>query len=465
MTPEERDAKLRELKLKKLRGGESKAPEMSTGEDVGRSFGSGLVRGSTAIADLPADLVGAAASGLNWVGAVGDDFADRMKGNAQALMSLTPFRTGRNYADTHAPGARTYEPKTTAGEYARTVGEFIPGAAASGAGLVGAGVVPGLASEAAGQATEGTALEPAARLIGAVAGPVAFNMGTRAFQGAFKASQAKPSMETLQGAKTAAYKAVDDAGEVFTGKETKALFDRVKTVLDDGNYVTGVDKQTDAALTLLERKAGSELKLGQLDKIRQALWKRYTAAPNETGILDAIDGIDDLIASRASTNDLLAAARVANSRYKKAQLLDDAFTKAADQTASTGSGGNILNKYRQAVTNIINNPRHAKWFSEAEIESMRNFIRGSFSENAMRRFGKLAPGGNGLMLALNLGAAAVEPTMLGITAAASASKAGADIMARRGAENVMRTVAGQSAPQGMSMGAPAIGAFNAAVNR
>jgi hypothetical protein len=66
-----------------------------------------------------------------------------------------------------------YKPQTTAGEYARTIGEFAPMAASGGAGAVGrvANVVaPALMSETAGQLTEGTSMEPYARVAGAFAG-------------------------------------------------------------------------------------------------------------------------------------------------------------------------------------------------------------------------------------------------------------------------------------------------------
>ncbi|MEG7677006.1 hypothetical protein U2060_14805, partial [Listeria monocytogenes] len=57
-----------------------------------------------------------------------------------------------------------YKPQTTAGKFAETAGEFIPGAMALPANGVGSmasnavkyGVVPGLASEAAGQALKDT---------------------------------------------------------------------------------------------------------------------------------------------------------------------------------------------------------------------------------------------------------------------------------------------------------------------
>jgi len=104
--------------------------------------------------------------------------------------------------------------------------------------------------------------------------------------------EATPTIEGLRTAKSAAYKAVDDAGETFTPAEMTGLRDRIETELADGNYVEGVDRQTDAVRSIVDRKAGAEMSLGQLDKLRQEFYKRLAAAPNEVGIHDAIDASD-----------------------------------------------------------------------------------------------------------------------------------------------------------------------------
>ncbi|CAJ0876559.1 hypothetical protein AMST5_02797 [freshwater sediment metagenome] len=78
-------------------------------------------------------------------------------------------------SDAGVPGLH-YQPQTTAGEYARTVGEFIPGATLGPGGVAKSvlkfGVAPAIASETAGQAAHAVApeLEPYARFGGAVAG-------------------------------------------------------------------------------------------------------------------------------------------------------------------------------------------------------------------------------------------------------------------------------------------------------
>lgn len=319
----------------------------------------------------------------------------------------------------------------------------VTGAATQGA------IVGGLYGS--GAAEKGERLEQGA--LGAVIGGVtgagtkkAIDIGSAGFQRLFNKSVERPTVENLRAARSAAYKAVDDAGEVFDATEMRGLFNTVKTAINDsGSYVAGVDKQTGAVLNLLQSNSNKPVTIGQLDKLRQGLWSRYNAAQGgEPLILDAIDAIDDMILKRTDTSELMSVARLAHSRFKKVELLENAFTKARDQTASTGSGGNILNKYRQAVTSIINNPKQAKWFKPEEIDTMRQFVQGSFTENQMRRIGKLSPSGNGLMMALNLGAVAVNPVMLAGTAAGALAKEGADSMGERGANAIVGMVAGQA---------------------
>src|ERR1019366_3974734 len=79
-----------------------------------------------------------------------------------------------------------YQPKTTAGKYANTIGEMAPGAALMPGNIAGNllkfGVLPGAASEAAGEATQGTGAEPYARLAGAVLGGGAAPMAGKAYE-------------------------------------------------------------------------------------------------------------------------------------------------------------------------------------------------------------------------------------------------------------------------------------------
>lgn len=143
-------------------------------KDVGRSIVSGLDKGVAGLAGLPADLT------------TGGLF---LRDVAQARYEGRPFDAvkAENEADAwiprdtldyyggkamHERSGLKHEPETTAGKYAQSAAEFVPSAIIPGASVRNAlalGVVPGLASEAAGQATEGTAAEPWARAGAALA--------------------------------------------------------------------------------------------------------------------------------------------------------------------------------------------------------------------------------------------------------------------------------------------------------
>ncbi len=283
---------------------------------------------------------------------------------------------------------------------------------------------------------------------------------------AFSRSQKQPTLTALKSAKRVAYRAVDASGETFSGDDMTRLHQTVSDAFDAGHYVEEVDNASRAVLKVLERRSGKDTTLSQLDGIRQSMWARYRSAKDQPQILDAIKALDDVIEERAGASELMGAARAANSRFAKYQLLDDAFQKAADQTASTGSGGNILNKYRQAVTGIVNNPNKARWFSQEELGVMREFIHGSVSENALRKIGKLSPNGNGLMMALHVfGGIQTGGATLPVMVAGSGAKSLADRSAMKGAEKVKSMLAGGKVPDVPRLTAAQGGAVTAATTR
>lgn len=420
--------------------------------DMGGALVAGVGRGAAALADAPGDLANLGMSAVEGVtgqplpGLVRRGVMATLPGGVGMTRAVNPDANVRQAMADATGGASEFRGDTTAGKFAGTVGEFLPGAVAFGGGgaanVIKNAVVPGLASEAAGQATEGTGYEGAARLIGGIAGSAAVDFGTKAFRNAFKMSAERPTLESLRTTKNIAYKAVDASGETFTSSDLQGMVQSLPKALDDVNYLPEADTATKGMLDKIEKMSARDVSVGQLDGMRQSLWDRFNTT-KEPGLRVMIDAIDELIDSRASTSELMNAARLANSRYKKAELLDEAFTKLTDQTSSTGSGGNILNKYRQAVTAIING-KQKRWFSADELAVMREFARGTPSQNAMRRIGKLAPSGNGLMTALNLGAAGTfGAPALAISAGASAAKAVADGATERAAQGLIGRVAGQ----------------------
>lgn len=152
-------------------------PPVSAGEmaaDVAKSAGIGLVQGGLGLATLPGNLEALGRAGIN-AGA-------RLVG-VEAPVNPDTFLPNYNDAKKRVEGytGKFYEPKTTVGKYARTIGEFAPGAIGGGglAARAARVALPAVGSEAAGQITEGTAAEPFARVAGAIAGGRVPNVAAR----------------------------------------------------------------------------------------------------------------------------------------------------------------------------------------------------------------------------------------------------------------------------------------------
>lgn len=152
-----------------------------TGMDALKSAGTGFVQGAVGLATLPQDLgtmLGEKATGLidRAMGVAPEEIAARRQAVAQ---NATPLQapSGQQLMQTvQSVTGPLHQPETTAGQYAKTIGEFAPSAIAGPGSLMrkaALATVPAVASEAAGQATEGTAAEPYARFAAALAGGVA----------------------------------------------------------------------------------------------------------------------------------------------------------------------------------------------------------------------------------------------------------------------------------------------------
>lgn len=194
----------------------AKAPaQMSAGEDVAASAGSGLLQGAMGTLGLAGDmsalaksLPGKGAEFLERHGVVKPGTAKGFQDYLGAATHFTPLDVGagllrggyraaaegaglkpqdaaRASSLIQGPSSATttqaieaasgadqiyHKPQTKAGEYARTIGQFAP-AAATGGGLArrAANVaLPAVASETAGQFTKGTKVEPYARVLAAL---------------------------------------------------------------------------------------------------------------------------------------------------------------------------------------------------------------------------------------------------------------------------------------------------------
>jgi hypothetical protein len=147
-----------------------------TAIDIGKSAGIGVARGAIGLAGIVGDLTDLGAKGLE---GASNFIADKTgmerykRPEAGSVLENIPTTQSITKAVEGVTGD-FYKPETTAGEYARTIGEFVPAALAGPGGLARKtlmqAALPGVASEAAGQATEGSPIEPYARAAAGVAG-------------------------------------------------------------------------------------------------------------------------------------------------------------------------------------------------------------------------------------------------------------------------------------------------------
>lgn len=201
------------------------AERPSTAGDVARSMATGLRRGVVSIPGIPGSIEELGRAGINWAG--------RRMGREGDTVSPEPVLPSASYyqelEEGVTPRARQelertaatfrqpvpepqpfYTPQTRAGRYARTVGEFLPGAvmptgpgtiAQTLARRVGMNVVaPGVASEAAGEATQGTQYEPYARIAAALTAPYAARAAGRAFTPIPATPRHQSAVDTLDAA-------------------------------------------------------------------------------------------------------------------------------------------------------------------------------------------------------------------------------------------------------------------------
>jgi len=151
-------------------------PEVGAGATalgLAKAGGVGLAKGAIGLAGLPGDVSN--------LGARGIDAATRFVMDKLGMDAPPPIDPAKGFA---IPGSADIQkgienytgefrkPQTTGEKYAETIGSFLPAALAGPGGIarrvIAGAVIPGAASETAGQATEGTDIEPYARAAAAL---------------------------------------------------------------------------------------------------------------------------------------------------------------------------------------------------------------------------------------------------------------------------------------------------------
>lgn len=178
--------------------GDVPAETTSAAKDIAKAAPIGVAKGALGLAGLPGDLqemsgsmidramLGAGHKIMDWTG-YGPQASTPERERFDRMYLGIGSGGGLPGSDDLQKGVERvtgpfYKPQTTAGEYAQTVGEFMPGAMIGPGSMarkaLAFGVAPAVASETAGQATKGTALEPWARGITAIGATVGGALAT-----------------------------------------------------------------------------------------------------------------------------------------------------------------------------------------------------------------------------------------------------------------------------------------------
>lgn len=422
------------------RRGQSQEP--NTFSDVIASGAAGFARGAADLVGLPGTIANAIDAGGEWVmrqfGLPTRTEVMRGYGieNTGNPLSGSVFRSGLSAA---TGGATDYQPQTTAGEYARTVGEFAPAAIAGPGSLLqksAMATVPALSSETAGQLTEGTALEPWARVGGAVAGGIAT---AGRVNPAREAAKGAPTREALKGQTDKLYSALRNAGIRY---DANAFTSTVQSMTDDllkSGLRPSVAKEAFAFVDDLGRQLGHSLDFDDLNGLVQTVGEAARGAqrsgnPTLAKAFNIIrDKLDDfernapLITNQSlspnTLNKVRQAARQTALKNIKARAIEE-VVKNAD-TYQSGIEAGI----RNGISNLLRSKRGQQLFSGPERTALLQVAQGRKGLRTLSRFGfdLTSIGGNASFLptigAIGAGAAGGPVVGAGLAAAGTAAKA------------------------------------------
>jgi len=277
---------------------------------------------------------------------------------------------------------------------------------------------------------------------------------------AFDKSMNNPTIQTLRDAKNAAYDAVNKSDIRFNTKDFSTLFDSARKIAANNNYTQFKDESVKGALNVfkLMKSEGKSMTLGQLDKVRQNISGRYAKNPEQKALLDMVNAIDDIIAQKASQNPLMEAARIANSRFKKAEKIDEAFYKVGISKLNKPEA-NEVTMYKDAVIGLLKDKKAMRFFSEEERKHMEQFVRGNIPDRVLQRLSSMSPSSNKLLTALAFAGSYFHPLFLVPTGLGMMAKTIGDRKIKTQAQDLIKQMGGIAKP--LSKNIPGLSAVSA----
>ena len=441
---------------------------LDTVSDATQSVGTGLRAGIEQLIGLPGDVEDGVASAYEFVrGLVVDETPEEKArrlsvAESVAAPGLPSTSDIRDVTNQIVGKPRT--PETTAGQYAKTIAEFVPSIAAGPGSVAKKGVTAvaaGGLSEAAGQATEGTAAEPLARAAGAIVGGGLSTLQLN--RAAKKVLKEAPDAETVKKTTDALYNQLRASGIQYNPSQYELAIGSLAGKLQKKGFRKGTAPKAFSVVSELVEKIGGPLDFSDLDSIRQAAGRlvRDIDQTEKAAASIVIDSIDDIMLRTKSINtsgkptaeisELVKRAREFASRNIKQRIIGDVIERAETYQSGFESG------LRNGFSNLLRSKK-AKSFTKEERAAIQQAAKGGTLNNALGVVGKFGfdlgnLGNRATLLPIGGGAAvgAVDPISGALlVGAGTVSKKAAQAGTRRAAEDVSKTVlAGKAAQKGL----------------
>jgi hypothetical protein len=382
------------------------------GEDMAKGFGTGLVEGALGLGTVMGDVARSARNTVGgWMGVTPEQLQALDEAQSQLGIAVPSGNAAATRKIEEVTGP-FYQAQTVPGQYSQTLGQFVPGMAIGpgsvgqkvGSTLLGAG-----GSETAGQMSRGEWYEPYARFAGGLLGGLTGGMvGDKVAKTAPAAKVPVQELEDLRAAKTAAYKAVDNAGVAYTPQSYEDMLRSIETKWQDMKYNPARHDRAAAFIPTLRENMGKPLTLTELDQLRQNVYRDIINGGDDANAAFGkviVKQIDDMIdnASPASVTggdpavaaDLINKARAANSVFKQSEKVMTKLDRAERQAAKTGKGTNQDNALRQKVDELINEKqgKEFKKYPKDVQDKMTEVVMGTRGGNTARAVGAAAPTG------------------------------------------------------------------------
>lgn len=391
-------------------------PTQSTGilEDIGKGAATGIGQGAIALATGPVDL-GAAAGGYLAKKAIGTstlgidpngpvyDALNSVFGPNGLLPEKPPSLT-TNAID--ATGLN-YKPQTVPGQYAQTMGNFIPAVAAATMGngqpleqnlmnIMKQSAFIGGGSETGGQLTKGTSLEPYARIAGGFAGAAVpaiadyVSGGTSNLMNGITARTPEDMQADASALKSAAVSNIEggkQGGVIFNSDKSQQIINSIDDAINSKGFIPEMNPKTLAIANKIKSLAETgDLGLSDLTQYRTMLSR---VAPTEDGVSAGAvrRAIGDAITS-ATPEDLASGTTDAIKQLQLGQKGYAAASRFEDVSDLLSKANGDPNRIKAALTRFAADPDNYRGWNKEQIFALKQAANTGIGENLLKAIGK-----------------------------------------------------------------------------